>query len=144
MNDHLKARRLKTLQYHLLNVDNWAKKISDEFGCSVSAAREDYRRRSEWLSDLDHQYLDSTSDLVAELLLEKSLVRSKAWKMYLKTKNDNCKLGALKLVDRSVNKEISILQSLGELKKKIGELEVSPEDRFTMNILPYEEENGED
>lgn len=143
MDPELEERRRKALKMHFDGTEGWAKKLASEFDTTVEAVRKDWTRRDEWLEDLDMPVLSEAVDVCRENLMEAKLARQKMWEFYQTTDNSNCKLGALKAIERSARDHISILQSLGELEKELGRAEIDKADMIQFNVKSVDEDPEE-
>lgn len=121
----------------------WASVLAKKYGVSKSAIFEDWRRRAQWIEDLNGGILEDAVDVCKENLLEMKKCREEAWRFYHNAANDNAKVGALNLINKSAKDHIKVLQGLGSLAKELGRLETDTpaEDLITVNITPMEDEN---
>lgn len=143
MDSEIRERRRKALKMHFDGTENWAEKLANEFDTTVEAVRKDWTRRNEWLEDLEMPVLSEAVDVCRENLMEAKLARQKMWEFYQNTNNPNCRLGALKAIERSARDHISILQSLGKLEKELGRAEIYKEDMIQFNVVSANEDPEE-
>jgi hypothetical protein len=131
-------RRRKMLRCSLGgDITTCVKRLAREYGVTESALWRDWQRRSEWLGSIGS--LDDPIAAAKKLLAEKELVREEAWRIFQKAEenrrwsdNTNGMVGALNLVNRTIDQEIELLQSLGQLQHELGKLETA--EKIVVNI----------
>jgi predicted DNA-binding protein YlxM (UPF0122 family) len=117
-------------------VRGWsADDLAELFSMSKSSIEKDMKKIREQLwrdvqSDEGAQRL--LEYIVAELRLRGEEIDRELWQLYFKTRNDAVKLGCLKALEERNYKYVSVMQSLGLLKKAPEKLEV--ESTMEVNI----------
>lgn len=137
MNRNLEKRRREMIKLRFSGASDWAERIAKKYGVSKSAIHEDWRRRGSWIEDLSGGVLENAIEVCKEMLFEIKKCREEAWKFYHNAANDNAKVGALRLVEKSARNHIKLLNDLGSLDKDFEE--TSKDDLITVNIEGVEE-----
>lgn len=126
MQKELLNRRKECLKYALrgINTSEWVRKLADKYDVAKDTIYTDWRKRKEWIPEV-YECAD-VIDPAKDMLVEKKQAREEAWKIYHNATTDqlSSKIGALKIIDRSVNDHIEMLQSLGKIHKEAEKLEV--------------------
>lgn len=119
----LLARRKEFFERHLLGIPhpNIIKSLQEKYGGTESAYYKDWAKRKNWLWML---VPGDKEDMAASLIAEIHQSRAYLWRMAVdKNIQDSVRLGAWKLIQEGIGREVELLQSLGSLPKMAEKLE---------------------
>lgn len=119
----LMARRKEFFERHLLGIPHpkIIKSLQERYGGTERAYYKDWANRKNWLWML---IPGDREDMAAELVAEAHQSRAYLWRMAVDKKvQDAVRLGAWKLIQEGIAREVDVLQSLGILPKVAEKLE---------------------
>jgi hypothetical protein len=111
------------LRFHSrgLKLVDYIEKLMKKHDCSRRALEQDFSRRREWIPKI--LLLDNSENLVNELMLTLHEARNAAWRVFHESDNDSARVGALKLLNESIFRQIESMQSLGEVQQVTQKIE---------------------
>lgn len=124
------ARREKVKK--MLCQKGTTKEIAEQLGVHRRTIESDRRAIKKEL--LQKSRDDCFENVLTDFLLSYDDIYQKAYKMYSETKNDNVRLGSLKLMAEQERAKIPIMQSLGVIEKAADKVVISKEEELEEDI----------
>jgi len=118
------ARRKAFFKRHLLGQDHpdIIAALQPKYGGAAKTYYNDWTKRAAWLPDIIKA--GDAETWMAELLAKLHYAQSRLWRMGAdKEVQDSVRLGAYKLLQEGISRELELLQSLGKLPKVAEKLE---------------------
>lgn len=117
-----RRRKLVQLIASGMSVNRAAKVLSEEFHVSERQIWKDWRSMNTWAPALC-QFGDEQKDEILKYLIELDEVVKEAYRTYLVAKNDNARVGALRLYLHTLVTIIKVRQKLGLMPKETPKAE---------------------
>ena len=118
-------RRKRMIQYNKTGMrpKEWVPRVATEFGVSEGAIRKDWKKKRSWKRDMVN--LKEGEKLIRECIAEIQDSSKQLIEFIETTKNDNCKLGAIRLYNESRFKLMNFYNSYTKdrLRERIEKLE---------------------
>ncbi len=114
--------------------------LAQKYDVKKDTLKVDWSNREEWIPELFD--LQDEKQIILDIIAEQKEIKKHYWRLFQEAQNNyTVQMGLLKGVQETNDKLLTMLQSLGKVHKEPDKLELEKEERYTITVEDYREDD---